>query len=154
MAPLTKFAGKSKAGRYGDWVFEVDWAVGEILKALKKSGVDKNTLVVFTSDNGSPARNGENYSGPTQSVIRDYGHNPSGHFRGMKGDAWEGGHRIPFIAKWINNIRPGTKSDALICSMNLMATIAGIVDFKLPENASEDGESILNTGKYQSYSAR
>ncbi len=143
IAPLTKFKGKSKAGRYGDWVFEVDWAVGEITKALKNSGVYNNTLVVFTSDNGSPARNGKNYSGPTQSVIRDYGHNPSGGFRGMKGDIWEGGHRIPFIAKWTNYIQPGKKSEALICSMDLMATIADIVDFKLPKNSSEDGVDLF-----------
>ncbi len=143
IAPLTKFEGKSKAGRYGDWVFEVDWAVGEITKALKNSGVDKNTLVIFTSDNGSPARNGENYGGATQSVIRDYGHNPSGEFRGMKGDIWEGGHRIPFIAKWANNIAPGSKTDALVCSMDLMATIAEVVGFNLSENSSEDGKSLL-----------
>ncbi len=147
IAPLTKFKGKSKAGRYGDWVFEVDWAVGEIMKALKNSGADKNTILIFTSDNGSPARNGENYSGPTQSVIRDYGHNPSGIFRGMKGDIWEGGHRVPFIAKWANNIAPGSKTDALVCSMDLMATIAEVVGFELPENSSEDGKSLLNVLK-------
>ncbi|MCF6331829.1 MAG: arylsulfatase [Draconibacterium sp.] len=147
IAPLTKFNGKSRAGRYGDWVFEVDWAVGEIMKALKNSGADKNTILIFTSDNGSPARNGKNYGGPTQSVIRDYGHNPNGKLRGMKGDIWEGGHRVPFIAKWDDKITPGKKTNVLICSMDLMATIAEIVDFNLPENSSGDGKSLLNVLK-------
>ncbi|MEN8116453.1 MAG: sulfatase-like hydrolase/transferase [Bacteroidota bacterium] len=149
IAPLTKFNGKSKAGRYGDFVYEVDWTVGQILNALKENGVDENTLVIFTSDNGSPARNGKNWSGPTQSVITDYGHNPSGNFRGMKSDIWEGGHRIPFIAKWPGKVKEGEKTPALSCSMDLMATIAEITGYELPENTSEDGESLLSifTGK-------
>lgn len=144
IAPLTKFEGKSKAGRYGDFVYEVDWTVGQIRKALKENGVDDNTLVIFTSDNGSPARNGMNWSGPAQSVITDYGHNPSGNFRGMKSDIWEGGHRIPFIAKWTDNIDAGSRTSALSCSMDLMPTIAEIIGYKLPENSSEDGQSLLN----------
>ena len=69
IAPLTKFKGKSKAGPYGDFVYEVDWCVGQVMNALKENGVDENTLVIFTSDNGSPARNDKNWSGPTQSVV-------------------------------------------------------------------------------------
>lgn len=144
IAPLTQFNGKSKAGRYGDYVYEVDWTVGQIMDALKQSGADKNTLVIFTSDNGSPARNGENWSGPTQSVISDYGHNPSKNYRGMKSDAWDGGHRIPFIAKWANHISEGTKTSALICSMDIMPTIAEIVNYQLPKNSAEDAKSMLD----------
>ncbi len=154
IAPLTQFEGKSKAGKYGDFVYEVDWTVGEIMNALKRNGIDKNTLVIFTSDNGSPARNGENWSGPTQSVIEDYGHNPAGNFRGMKADIWEGGHRVPFIVKWTNKIEDGEKTSALICSMDLMSTIAEIIGFELPENASEDGESMLNVLRGNSDSGR
>ncbi|MCY1723462.1 arylsulfatase [Prolixibacteraceae bacterium Z1-6] len=142
IAPAAQFEGKSKAGRYGDFVYEVDWSVGQIISALEENGINDNTLVIFTSDNGSPARNGENWSGPTQSVITDYGHNPSKNLRGMKGDIWEGGHRIPFIAKWEGKIAKGRKTPALTCSMDLMPTIAEIVDYNLPQNASEDGKSL------------
>uniref|UniRef100_UPI003216C433 sulfatase-like hydrolase/transferase n=1 Tax=uncultured Draconibacterium sp. TaxID=1573823 RepID=UPI003216C433 len=154
IAPLTQFDGKSKAGRYGDFVYEVDWTVGQITNALKECGLDKNTLVIFTSDNGSPARNGKNYSGPTQSVITDYGHNPSKNFRGMKADIWEGGHRVPFIAKWVGNITGGTETSALSCSMDLMATIAEIIGFELPANAAEDSESLLNIFKNKEQTGR
>ncbi len=144
IAPLTQFEGKSKAGRYGDFVYEVDWVVGEIMEALSRNGVAGNTILIFTSDNGSPARNGENWSGPTQSVIRDYGHNPSGHLRGMKSDVWEGGHRVPFIVKWANRIEQGSETSALVSSMDLMPTIAEIVDYDISANASEDGVSMLD----------
>jgi len=144
IAPATQFQGKSQAGRYGDFVYEVDWSVGQIMDALKANGIDDNTLVIFTSDNGSPARNGKNWSGPTQSVVTDFGHNPSKNFRGMKGDIWEGGHRIPFIAKWTGRIAAGIKTPALACSMDLMPTIAEIIAYNLPENASEDGTSLLS----------
>lgn len=144
IAPLTQFEGKSKAGKYGDFVYEVDWTVGEIMKALKENGIDENTLVIFTSDNGSPARNGKNWSGPTGSVITDYGHNPSGNLRGMKADIWEGGHRIPFIMKWNNKIKAGQTTDALVSSMDLMPTIASIIGFDLPHDSAEDGINIIS----------
>lgn len=143
IAPTSQFIGKSEAGLYGDFVYEVDWSVGQILTALKENGVDENTIVVFTSDNGSPAKNGENMVGPNESVIRDYGHNPSAHLRGIKSDIWEGGHRIPMVIKWKDQIEGGTQTSALSCSMDLMSTIADIVEYKLPENASEDGCSLL-----------
>ncbi len=145
IAPLTQFEGKSKAGKYGDFVYEVDWSVGQIMNALKQNGVDENTLVIFTSDNGSPARNGENWSGSTASVTRDYGHHPSAHLRGMKSDIWEGGHRVPFIAKWIGNIPKGNETSALITSMDLMPTIADIIGFEIPNDAAEDSYSIIKT---------
>lgn len=154
IAPLTQFEGKSKAGRYGDFVYEVDWTVGQIMNALKENGLDENTLVIFTSDNGSPARNGENWSGPTESVIEDYGHNPSANFRGMKADIWEGGHRIPFIAKWTGNIAEGDETPALSCSMDLMPTIAEIIGYELPVTASEDGQSLMTILKGEDQSGR
>jgi len=144
IAPATQFQGKSQAGRYGDFVYEVDWSVGQIMDALKANGIDDNTLVIFTSDNGSPARNGKNWSGSAGSVVTDYGHRPSGNLRGMKGDIWEGGHRVPFIMKWNKTIKSGQISNALVCSMDLMTSIASIVGFELPNSAAEDGESMLD----------
>ena len=96
----------------------------------------------------------KNWSGPTQSVITDYGHNPAGQFRGMKADIWEGGHRVPFIAKWTGNIKEGTQTTALVSSMDLMPTIAEIIGFELPENASEDGESMFDILKGNENSGR
>lgn len=145
IAPLTQFKGKSKAGRYGDFVYEVDWSVGQINKALKDNGIDDNTIVIFTSDNGSPAANGENYYGGLNTVVRDYGHKPSAHLRGMKSDIWEGGHRIPFIFKWDKlNIKNKT-SNALISSLDIMQTISEIVNDE-PSN-TPDGKSFLSTMK-------
>ncbi|TKG97370.1 hypothetical protein EYV94_02765 [Puteibacter caeruleilacunae] len=145
IAPLTKFKGKSEAGPYGDFVYEIDWCIGQVRQALKDNGVDENTIIIFTSDNGSPAKNGKNMGGPNESVIADYGHNPSADFRGIKSDVWEGGHRVPFIVKWTNKVKGGEKTSELSCSMDLMATIAEIVDYKLPDDASEDGHSLLKT---------
>src|SRR5690606_41584429 len=72
VVPAGEFLRTSDAGAYGDYVQQVDWTVGQILEALDRSGMRENTIVIFTSDNGSPARNGENHSGPPASVIRDY----------------------------------------------------------------------------------
>jgi len=142
IAPAEKFLGKSRAGRYGDYVFEVDHTVGEILRALKDHGAAKDTLVVFTSDNGSPGRDGTGMAGKINSVRR-FGHNPSRPWRGIKADAWDGGHRIPFIARWPGRIPAGRVSGELICQVDLMATAAAILEKKLPENAGEDSYDIL-----------
>jgi len=114
-----------------------------VMEALRRHGLEKNTLVVFTSDNGSPARNGENASGPPGSVVRETGHHPSGKLRGMKADIWDGGHRVPFLARWPGHTRPGTTCDELICHSDLMATCAAILDEPLPNDAAEDSYNIL-----------
>ncbi|NPA36270.1 MAG: arylsulfatase [Chlorobi bacterium] len=149
IAPDDRFKGKSIVGPYGDYVQEVDFVVGEIMEALKKNGLEKNTLLVFTSDNGSPARNGKDWSGPIGSVVSEYGHNPSGIYRGFKGDVWEGGHREPFIIKWPGVVKPGSVSDALITSMDIMPTVAGILDVNIPAGNTEDAHSFegILTGK-------
>ncbi|MBI9017863.1 MAG: sulfatase-like hydrolase/transferase [Phycisphaerae bacterium] len=142
IAPTAEFQGKSQAGRYGDFVHEVDHCMGRIIQQLKKNGIEDNTLVIFTSDNGSPGRDGTNDSGPTGSVNK-FGHFPSAHWRGMKSDAWEGGHRVPFIARWPGKIGAGKESDEVICLADFMATTADIVGFDLPDNAAEDSFNIL-----------
>jgi arylsulfatase A-like enzyme len=142
IAPAEEFRGKSNAGAYGDFVQEVDWVVGQILGVLKEEGLAENTLVIFTSDNGSPCRDGTNMSGPIRSVLK-FDHNPSYIFRGIKADIWEGGHRVPFIARWPGKINPGSKTGEIICLTDLMATCAGILGKPLPENAAEDSYNIL-----------
>ena len=142
IAPARQFKGKSKAGAYGDFICQVDHVAGRVIDALKRNGFADNTLVIFTSDNGSPGRDGTNMNGKTNSVRR-FGHNPSYIYRGIKADAWDGGHRVPFIARWPGRIKPGSVSDETICHVDLMATCAAILGYELPPNAGEDSYNIL-----------
>jgi arylsulfatase A-like enzyme len=132
--PLEKFRGRGKAGLYGEWVAQVDDSVGRILKAIDATGARGNTLVFFTSDNG-----------PTwyPEDVKRFGHSAAGQWRGMKGDAWEGGHREPFIARWPGKIKPGTESKETVCFTDFMATFAALTDSKLPDDAGEDSFNIL-----------
>lgn len=138
IAPAAEFSGKSKAGRYGDFVHQVDWTVGQILTALQRNGLADNTLVLFTSDNGSPQRNGLKMSGPTGSVKKEFGHDSSRPWRGMKADIWEAGHRVPMIARWPNRISPASVCDEPLVLTDLMRTMATLVDASIPESAAED----------------
>jgi arylsulfatase A-like enzyme len=115
---------------------ETDWAVGEVVAALDKSGLSDNTLVFFTSDNGcSPA------AGTPGLEAR--GHFASELRRGYKADIWDGGHRIPFIARWPGKVSAGTTRNDLVCLTDLVATVAAIVDVPLPRDAAEDSFSLL-----------
>jgi arylsulfatase A len=121
--------GKSQAGPRGDQVVLADWCVQQILKTLKRLRLEDNTSVIFTSDNGP--RRGVN------------GHKSAWKLRGYKSHAWEGGHRVPFIARWPGRIEPGTTSNDMICLTDLMATCAAIVGAKLPMDTGEDSYNIL-----------
>jgi arylsulfatase A-like enzyme len=144
IAPTEAFQGKSQAGHYGDFVHEVDYTVGEVLRALEETGQAANTLVVFTSDNGSPARDGEDMAGEVRSVLR-YGHNPSHIYRGIKADIWEGGHRVPFLVRWPGRVPAGTTSDELACVLDLMATCSAVAGVTLPQDAALDSYDLLPT---------
>ncbi len=135
IAPNKAFTGKSQAGKYGDFVVECDWAVGQIIDAVEKAGATDNTLFIVTSDNG-PERF-------MHARKEEYNHYSAYHFRGCKRDNWEGGHRIPFIARWPEKVAAGSFSNEIICLTDLIATAADIVGHSLPENASEDSCSIL-----------
>jgi arylsulfatase A-like enzyme len=136
IVPTADWQGKSGLNAYGDFVMQVDWTVGQVLRALDRNGLTESTLVIFTSDNGcSPAAKVDQ--------LQAKGHYPSYHFRGYKADIFDGGHRIPFIARWPGKIKPGSTSDQLICLNDLMATCAEIVAAKLPDSAGEDSVSIL-----------
>jgi arylsulfatase A-like enzyme len=136
IVPSKEWQGKSGISAYADFVMETDWAVGEVLTALDRAGVAKDTLVFFTSDNGcSPAAKVDE--------LETKGHYPSELRRGYKADIWDGGHRIPFIARWPGKIKAGTRTDQLTCLTDLMATCAEIVGAKLPDDAGEDSVSLL-----------
>jgi arylsulfatase A-like enzyme len=148
LAVADEWKGKSGLGLYGDWVMQTDWSVGEVLKALDSSGVAGNTLVVFTSDNGyAPYIGVDDQMGrDQQGRVREMeakGHFPSAHLRGYKSDIWEGGHRVPFVARWPGVTKGGTTNDQLICLTDLMATCAEILGTKIPETAGEDSVSWL-----------
>ena len=136
LVPTTEWKGKSGLGDYGDFVMETDWAAGEVLKAIDAAGIADNTLVLFTSDNGCAP-----YIGVKK--LEAQGHFPSAQFRGYKADIWDGGHRIPFIARWPGRVKAGSHSDQLICLTDLMATAAQSLGKTLPDNAGEDSVSIL-----------
>ena len=112
-----------------------------MLAALERSSAAKNTLVIFASDNGSPQRDGANMAGATGSVKR-LGHDPSRPWRGMKSDAWEGGHRVPFIARWPDRVPADKTSKQPIILTDLLRTIAGLINHELPNDAAEDSFDI------------
>lgn len=131
-----QFKGATKAGPHGDFIHQLDWVVGELLSTLVKLGVDKNTLVIFSSDNGPE----------TTSVVHmraDHDHDGARPWRGMKRDNWEGGHRVPFLVRWPGKVKPGTTSDQLTSLTDVMATVAAILDTELPANAAEDSFNLL-----------
>ena len=129
--PNARFKGTSEAGNYGDVVQELDWSVGEILKTLDRLDLTENTLVIFTSDNGGYPRSFN-------------GHQPNGHIlRGGKGDLVEGGHRVPFLARWPGKIKPGIESKETISTTDMLATFAAIIGRDLPASAGPDSYNVL-----------
>ncbi|MFO0901850.1 MAG: arylsulfatase [Pirellulales bacterium] len=130
------FHGKTQAGPHGDFLFELDHHVGELLSHLERLGVADNTLVIFTSDNGPE----------TTSVIHmraDHQHDGARPWRGMKRDNWEGGHRVPLIVRWPARVKPGTVSDQVVSLTDIMATVAAITGAELPREAAEDSFNLL-----------
>jgi arylsulfatase A-like enzyme len=121
---------------YADLVMETDDVFGRVLASLDENGLADDTLVIFASDNGCA-----HYIGTD--MMEAQGHHPSGPFRGYKSDVWDGGHRIPCIARWPNRIKAGTRSDQLVCLSDLLATCAELIDETLPDSAGEDSVSWL-----------
>ncbi len=125
-----KFKGKSKRGLYGDVIMEIDWSVGRILDALKQNGLEENTIVIFTSDNG-PWLSYGNHAGSALP------------FREGKGTAWEGGQREPFIIKYPNKLKAGQVIDVPVMAIDMLPTIAALTNSKLPE-LTIDGKDVWN----------
>ncbi len=131
--PAPEFRGRSGVGLYGDYIEQLDHCTGLVLDALKKQGLEANTLVVFTSDNGAVC---------TREATQA-GHRSNGAFLGQKTDAWEGGHRVPLLARWPGRIPAGTERKSLFSQVDLMATFAEAAGIPVPVGASPDGASEL-----------
>ena len=141
VAPALEFEGMSKAGKYGDFVAQTDWVLGQVTEALQRNNVADNTLVIFTSDNG-PEIDDEIGIGAFDR-LKKFAHASMGSLRGVKRDAWEGGHRVPFIARWPGHVPAGKVSDQFLVLTDMMATCAAITGSALPEDAAEDSMDML-----------
>ncbi len=132
--PTSEFEGKSGAGSYGDFVMQVDNTVGKVMGILKQSGLEDETLLIFTSDNG-----------PLWYIddIKKYDHRAAGRLRGMKNDVWEGGHRIPFVAQWPGNIPANIVRDDIVSFEDLLSTLAAVTGDNLPERNKLDSYNML-----------
>jgi arylsulfatase A len=133
--PNDVFDGKSKAGPYGDFVYETDDSIGQLLKALEDSGQADNTIIIFSADNGP-----EKYAYARNEKTRHWSSHP---LRGLKRDIYEGGHRVPTIIKWPGVTKPGVVSDALVSQIDFMATFAAALDHDLSDDTAEDSHNLL-----------
>ena len=133
--PTEEFVGRTEVGKYGDFVAQVDAGIGQLMDALERTGQAENTLFIVTSDNGAEW---------DPSHIEEFGHYANhASQRGKKRDAWEGGHRMPFIARWPAKVAANSASDQTICLTDLMATSAEIAGAEIPVSAGEDSVSFL-----------
>ena len=147
--PHPRFQGESGLGPYGDFVMQVDWTVGEVLAAIDRAGIAENTIVFYTSDNGSFMHRTRDAVEPSH--VKDEGvqayfegdHTANGPYRGTKADIWEAGHRVPFFVRWPKIIRPGSECGRTICHVDLFATAAAVAGSKLPP-ASEAAPDSFN----------
>ena len=146
IVPTPEFAGKSKAGGYGDFMQQTDDTVGRILRAIDEHGFRDNTIVIFSADNGA-----ERYA---YDRLKNFQHRSSGPLRGLKRDLWEGGHRVPFLVRWPGVVAAGEVSAALTSQVDIMATLAAITGFKLPAGAAEDSHDLLAVWKNRAPSPR
>lgn len=157
IVPGEEFIEKTEAGAYGDFVHELDFRIGQLIQVLKEYDQLENTLIMFASDNGStfrvtsnfidtskatndPARNNANLD--VESLLASDSvpvHQPNGGLRGLKGSVWEGGVRTPFIANWPGKIPSGVSADGLFALNDVLPTLAGILDYSLPEGSAPDG---------------
>ncbi|MDG1873407.1 MAG: arylsulfatase [Mariniblastus sp.] len=134
--PAPEFNGKTKAGPRGDFVYQLDALVGRLLDEIKRLGIDENTLVLFNSDNGPETLH-------TDWMRQDYAHDAAGGWRGMKRDGWEGGHRVPMIARWPGQIPAGKTSQQLTNTTDIFATVASAIGFEMPDNVAVDSYDML-----------
>lgn len=145
--PAERFKEKTDLGPYGDFVAQVDDSVGRVLRALEQAGVVDDTLVFYTSDNGSymyrlAAGEKDHVQDPGVQGYRPKHHQPNSIYRGTKADIWEAGHRVPLIVRWPGRIKPGMKCRQTVCLTDFFATCAQVVGFDLPEDSGEDSFSL------------
>ncbi|MGB5818685.1 MAG: arylsulfatase [Saonia sp.] len=134
--PAPRFIGTSGAGPYGDFIHELDWMISEILQTLEDEGLADNTLVILTSDNGGMLNRGGQ-------IAREAGHMSNGKLLGFKFDAWEGGHRVPFIARWPGKIPAGTTSNQLSSNVDFFATLAALIGYETDKDHGPDSVNML-----------
>lgn len=134
--PSPQFQGKSGVSKYADFIMETDWCVGQIMQALDQHKLSNNTLLIFTADNGTSPKCNFGELEQKNVHLRE-------HWRGHKADIWEGGHRVPFIARWPGVIQAKSICRHAITLVDFMATAAEMVGFSLPDNAAEDSVSLL-----------
>ncbi|OVE75324.1 hypothetical protein BVX97_05030, partial [bacterium E08(2017)] len=183
VVPNKKWIGSSGLGHYADFVQELDYEVGRVIDAIDGAGIKDNTLIIFTSDNGctpmvGTATERDLASGSVKETVPDpemifknkrftklfttgrvleleaKGHYPSANMRGYKSDTWDGGHRVPFIVRWPEHVKAGTKCNQLVSLVDIMATCADIHDVVLPPDAGEDSVSLLPVIKNPDKSVR
>ncbi len=136
IVPSKDFQGRSGIAPIADFVMETDWSAGQVIRAIDDAGIADNTIVIFTADNGH-----SHYTGWKELV--DAGHMPSGPYRGHKGDIWEGGHRVPLVIRWPQQVEANRLNHQLISLTDMFATCAEIVGADLPEDGAEDSFSFL-----------
>jgi len=147
--PHPRFKGKTKLGPYGDFMVQVDWTVGQVLKAVKDSGVEQNTVVIFTSDNGSymyrydDANKEDHVANSRVQGYQAKHHRANGPFRGTKADVWEAGHHVPFFVRWPGKVKAASKCTEPITHTDLLATCAAIAGVKYGKNVGEDSASLV-----------
>ena len=134
--PAPEFTDVTEAGPRGDFVRELDTLVGRMLDLLDSLGIDDDTLVLFNADNGPETLH-------VHWMRQDHDHDPAGGFRGMKRDGWEGGHRVPFLARWPGRIPAGRVSDQMTNTTDIFATLASVVGYELPDDAATDSFDML-----------
>jgi arylsulfatase A len=147
--PHPDYRGRSGLNDYGDFVMQVDGAVGRVLRAIDEAGVRESTLVVYTSDNGSfmyrydqPGKEDHVEDVKVQGYRPEH-HRANGPLRGTKADVWEAGHRVPFLVRWPGVSEPGSRCDATICLTDFFATCADVVGAELGDGVAEDSFSLL-----------
>jgi arylsulfatase A-like enzyme len=145
--PSPEFVGKTKLGYRGDSMVEFDWITGQLIKFLKDKGLDQNTIVIFSSDNGPVYDDGYDDGSKVHTSTKesDNGHDGSGPYRGGKYQIYEGGTRVPLIIRWPGHIKPGGVSTALVSQTDFLASFADLLGIKISENDSVDSRNYLQT---------
>ena len=149
LIPESRFVGTSGLGYYGDFVAQIDWIVGQVLDALDRAGIADDTLLVFTSDNGSPMEDRPNWlathhvTNPSADWYWSTVHKPNGDWRGIKSTIYEGGHRVPYLVQWPGVVPAGSQTAFTFAHVDLYATVADILGHRLDDEEAIDSLSIL-----------
>ena len=159
LIPAARFQGTSGLGLYGDFVKQVDWTVGEVLDSLDRAGIAEDTLLVFTSDNGSymkahQASGRGHLDRPGSHWYSAATHKPNGDWRGIKGEIYEGGHRVPFLVRWPGVVEAGSETAFTTAHVDLYATVADIVGERLDQEEAIDSLSMLPVLRGEQAAAR